>query len=62
MNIAGIDWVPVRSAAKQLQVTRQRIYALCNEGKLVSIKLEGIMLVSAAAVTDRILKLQSKRG
>lgn len=59
-SLAGIDWIPVRSAAKTLDVSRQRIYNLCNEGKLVSIKIEGVLLVSVASVNDRAIKLLRK--
>lgn len=60
LNLAGIDWIPVRSAAKGLKISRQRIYQLANNGKLVSIRVEGIVLISAASMHDRLIKMVRK--
>lgn len=49
-----VKWIPVRSAAKLLGVSRQRVSRLCREGSLVSVLYDGTRLVSQKSVEVRI--------
>jgi len=55
-----MDWIPVRMAAKILQVSTQRIYELISEGKLGWRKIEGTVQVSGLSVYAR--KAMLERG
>jgi excisionase family DNA binding protein len=45
-----VKWVPVRTAAQMLQVSMTRVYQLVGEGTILSIKLDGNVLVSRKSV------------
>lgn len=49
-----VEWVPVQTAAKMLEVRRQRVYTLCSEGKLVSQLIDGVRLVQMASIKRRL--------
>ena len=52
---AEVNWVPVKTAAAMLGVSRQRVCDLCRRQKLQSRRLDGTMLVSVGSVRDRFL-------
>jgi len=49
-----IGWIPVCSARKLLGVSRQRVYALIAEGKLMARDMDGTVLVSHQSVRARL--------
>jgi ArsR family metal-binding transcriptional regulator len=49
----AMDWIPVRMAAKILEVSTQRIYELISQGKLGWRKLEKTIQVSGLSVYAR---------
>jgi len=53
-----VKWVPVATAARQLKVTRQRIYQLVGQGELLGMKVDRTWLVSLRSVNARIGQLQ----
>jgi len=58
----GVAWVPVRTAASSLGCSRQRIYALCQEGKLMMQSIDGTVLVSVQSIDGRLAMLGRKGG
>lgn len=50
----GLSVIPVRTAAKLLRVSRQRVYELCSSGKLSSIMVDGTVLVYRESVVVRL--------
>jgi len=56
----AMDWIPVRMAAKILEVSTQRIYELISQGKLGWRKIEKTIQVSGLSVYAR--KEQLERG
>lgn len=56
-----VRWIPVAAAATYLRVTRQRVYQLLSAGALVSIRVQGTVLVSYRSVEARIALLTSER-
>lgn len=52
-SITGINWVPAGTAARMLGVSRQRVYALCELGKLSAQDLDGTVLISLASINAR---------
>jgi hypothetical protein len=57
-----IKWIPVRSAAKMLRVSRQRVHQLIEAGGLVGIMQDRTMLVSLRSVEARIALLVVEGG
>jgi hypothetical protein len=55
-----IKWIPVRAAAKILQVSRQRVSYLCRSGALVSVIYESTRLVSLRSVENRKIERQTE--
>jgi len=55
MSDVGIQWIPVRAAAKMLKVSRQRVHRLCRVGELTSRNMEGTVLVSLRSVHSRLV-------
>jgi hypothetical protein len=51
--IGNVNWVPVRSAAILLRVSRQRIHQLIASGSLSARKMDGTVLVSLRSITER---------
>jgi hypothetical protein len=49
-----VKWIPVRAAAKLLQVSRQRVARLCKTGGLLSVNYDGTVLVSLRSVENRL--------
>jgi hypothetical protein len=49
-----VQWIPVRTAAALLAVSRQRVARLCKFGQLESILIDGTRLVSHQSVMERI--------
>lgn len=49
-----INWVPVKTAAKRLGVSRQRVHQLMKTGALRSCQMDGVHLVSMQSVECRI--------
>jgi hypothetical protein len=60
--IKGVAWVPVSTAKRQLSVTKQRVYELIRDGRLVSMELDGTVLVSQESIQARIDALQGRLG
>lgn len=58
--IKGVQWVPVGTARRQLSVSRQRVYELIGAGKLVSMDLDGTVLVSQESIQARIDAIQGR--
>ena len=48
-----MQWIPVRTVAKRLGVSRQRVYELIKLGALGWKKVDGTVLVSAKTVEQR---------
>jgi hypothetical protein len=48
-----MNWVPVRSAATLLGVSKQRVHQLIESGALSSRKMDGTVLVSLQSVSKR---------
>jgi hypothetical protein len=53
-----LKWIPVRSAAKMLGCSRQRVAKLCKTCQLVSMNVDGTVLVSAESVRQRVAASQ----
>lgn len=49
----GRSWVSPREAGRILGVTQQRIYQLCKDGTLESVRVDGQRWCSERSVTDR---------
>jgi len=49
----NMTWVPVGEAMRRLGVTKQRIHQLIREGKLVSAKVVGTVMVEEGSVARR---------
>lgn len=56
-----IRWIPVRAAAAALRVSRQRVYQLIDQGAVVSMTVNGTVLVSQRSVEGRIALLLGER-
>jgi len=54
------SWIPVRVAAKQLQVTVCRVYQLIRDGQVLARKVDRTWLVSQRSVEARITLLRSE--
>lgn len=50
MSSSVVDWVPVRTAAKQLRVSRQWVYVLVLTGRLAGRTVDGTVLISEGSV------------
>ena len=50
-----VKWIPVRSAAKMLKVSRQRVAFMCKTGALVSVIYDSTRLVSLRSVHNRLI-------
>jgi excisionase family DNA binding protein len=57
-----VSWIPVKEAAKLLRVSRQRVYQLVEQGKLMAVKREKTVFVNARSVSGRIALLQKEAG
>ena len=57
-EFARFNWIPAKTAAKMLEVSRQRVYKLIQEGKLGSVTMDGVFFVSRATVESRIIQLK----
>ena len=53
-----VAWVPVRTAAHMLGVSRQRVYQLLDDGKLMGRDIDGTILVSQRSIEGRIALLE----
>jgi excisionase family DNA binding protein len=47
-------WIPVKTAAKMLKVSRQRVYELIKDGGLAWCKMDSTVLVSRSSVEARV--------
>ena len=47
------QWIPVRTAANRLGISKQRVYQLMDCGQLTSRTCDGVRLVSARSVDAR---------
>jgi len=54
MSESEVKWIPVRTAAKMLGCSRQRVWKLCHEGALSSMVMDSTRLVSRRSVEDRL--------
>jgi len=45
-----VKWLPVRTASKMLRVSMTRVYQLVDVGTLLSMRLDGNVLVSRRSV------------
>lgn len=61
MSEVEVKWIPVRSAAKLLKCSRQRVSCLCRTGALRSVQMDSTRLVSLRSVEDRVERL-SREG
>ena len=52
------NWIPARTAARMLGVSRQRVYQLIADGKIGSVTLDGVFFVSRSTVESRIIWLR----
>jgi len=59
-DMRGIGWVPVRTAAKLLSCSRQRVHQLIQEGKLVAREMDGTVLVNQQSIEARAALLQRR--
>jgi hypothetical protein len=50
----GINWVPAGTAARLLSVSRQRVYVLCDQGKLQAQDMDGTVLISLVSIRNRL--------
>jgi translation elongation factor EF-1alpha len=55
-----VRWVPVRTAAKMLQVSMTRVYQLIERGDLLSIKVDSTVLVSGRSVEARTSAMEGR--
>ena len=58
----GIGWIPVRTAASILGCSRQRVYKLSEEGKLMTQSIDGTVLVSVQSIEGRLAMLGRRAG
>lgn len=56
----GLGWVPVRTAALMMQVSRTRVYQLIKSGELKAIQQDKTWLVNRGAI-DRWVDFRSRR-
>jgi len=54
------QWVPVAVAAKELKVSRQRVYELIKNGGLAWCKMGSLVLVGRASVYARARMMEGK--
>jgi len=54
-------WIPVRSAARLLGVSPQRVYVLIDRGQVVGRKMASTWLVSWQSVRDRCMLMEERR-
>jgi hypothetical protein len=59
---SAIRWVPVRTVAKALKVSRQRVYTLVHDGALVSVMQDGCRLISLRSLNDLIEARAKRKG
>jgi excisionase family DNA binding protein len=59
-RMAVLNVIPVRTAAKLLKVSRQRVYELCEKGQLASIVADGTVLVYRDSVLARVERRRSQ--
>jgi hypothetical protein len=55
-----VRWLPVRTAAKMLQVSMTRVYQLIERGDLLSIKVDSTVLVSGRSVEARTSAMEGR--
>jgi len=53
MTVANRSVYPVRTAARLLGLSRQRIYQLITSGDLTAIRLDGTVLITASSIAAR---------
>jgi len=52
-----LTWVPVATAVKRLNVSRQRVHQLIGLGQLQSVTMDGTVMVSSRSIDMRVLAL-----
>lgn len=52
-----IKWIQCATAARLLEVSRQRVYQLCRNGVLPSLMYDGRRYVSVRGVNQRVLEM-----
>lgn len=57
-----VRWIPVKTAAKMLGVSKQMVHKLINNDVLRSVVSDGTTLVSTASIHTRITTLTKKVG
>lgn len=58
----GIKWIPVKTVARCLKVSRQMVYKLIKQSKLKSRELDGNILVSLQSLNELIVLRAAKKG
>jgi hypothetical protein len=62
VSVVELKWIPVRTAAHRLGVSRQRVHKLIKFGIIEAVSIDGTVLVSARAVEARIVALGRLAG
>jgi excisionase family DNA binding protein len=52
--LGGFTWLTVKMTARRLKVSRQRVYQLAAAGKLGWRKIDGMVLINAVTVEQRV--------
>lgn len=60
-NDGDVKWVPVRTAAKMLQVSMARVYQLIERGELCSVKVDLTTLVGLRSIDGLIAQRKGGR-
>ena len=55
---ANVAWVPVATACRMLQVSRQRVYQLLSDGKISGKMLDRVWLINQTSIESRVALLQ----
>lgn len=55
-------WIPVKTAARMLGVSRQRVYELIRQGGLAWCKMDNTVLVGRSSVEERISRKDLKNA
>ena len=54
-------WVPTRTAAKRLGVSRQRVHALAKRGRLIACSMDGTTMILADSI-ERLIESREVVG
>lgn len=62
MIYSGVSHVPVTTAAKTMNISKQRVYQLLYSGELLGVELDGVRLVSQRAIEDYLFLQERKKA